>query len=151
MRITLTAQSSASLSIPIREFWLSPSDSPMPIGRTSKVEAKNYLASPDNAWFDSPVMSRKHAELSVDKDTKVHTHAISDVSPPLLIFLQTVYMKDLGSTHGTFINGEEHPLKKDEFRALRDGDRARFGVPIFRGSDTFPPADIQVGIHHTER
>lgn len=39
------------------------------IGRASKVSSKGFVAAADNAWFDSPVMSRGHAELTVDFNT----------------------------------------------------------------------------------
>ncbi len=41
----------------------------IPIGRASKVSSKGFVAASDNAWFDSPVMSRGHAEFSVDFHT----------------------------------------------------------------------------------
>ena len=44
------------------------------IGRASKNEAKGLIAERDNAWFDSPIMSRQHAVLSMS--------ALPKVSPP---------------------------------------------------------------------
>jgi hypothetical protein len=41
------------------------------IGRASKVEAKQLLPACDNAWFDSRVMSRKHAKIFMFPDRKV--------------------------------------------------------------------------------
>ena len=35
----------------------------MEIGRASRTESKGLIARNDNAWFDSPVMSRTHAEI----------------------------------------------------------------------------------------
>jgi hypothetical protein len=41
------------------------------IGRASKTLSKGLQAARENAWFDSPVMSRDHAELSYDTGTSV--------------------------------------------------------------------------------
>jgi hypothetical protein len=37
----------------------------VPIGRASTSPSKGFLGAMDNAWFDSPVMSRDHAEIFV--------------------------------------------------------------------------------------
>ena len=42
----------------------------MDIGRTSKRNA-SLEASKNNAWFDSAVMSRDHAQLRLDADKQV--------------------------------------------------------------------------------
>lgn len=52
----------------------------IPIGRASKVPTKGFVAASDNAWFDSPVMSRGHAELSVDFNT---TPKVTNLNPVL--------------------------------------------------------------------
>jgi len=41
------------------------------IGRASKTLSKGLQAARENAWFDSPVMSRDHAELAYDTKTSV--------------------------------------------------------------------------------
>lgn len=41
------------------------------VGRASKASSKGFIAAIDNAWFDSPVMSRHHAKIVVNKDQKV--------------------------------------------------------------------------------
>ena len=48
---------------PLREFTLG-SESSIDVGRTSKDSKKNLLADVDNALFDCPIMSRRHAHLS---------------------------------------------------------------------------------------
>jgi hypothetical protein len=42
-----------------------------PIGRASKSSRKGLVGASDNAWFDNPVMSRNHAELFFDTETRV--------------------------------------------------------------------------------
>ena len=43
------------------------------IGRASKSVNKGLEGAVDNAWFDSPVMSRNHAELSLGLEDNVST------------------------------------------------------------------------------
>lgn len=43
----------------------------IPVGRASKTVSKGLQGTRDNAWFDSPVMSRDHAELMLDVETDV--------------------------------------------------------------------------------
>ena len=45
------------------------------VGRASKTLSKGLHAARENAWFDSPVMSRNHAELSFDPETRVSWHS----------------------------------------------------------------------------
>lgn len=42
----------------------------MDIGRTSKRNT-SFEAAKNNAWFDSPVMSRDHAHLKLDAEKQV--------------------------------------------------------------------------------
>jgi hypothetical protein len=57
--------------VPDREITLTQQIPSIRIGRASKVPSKGYVAAHDNTWFESPVMSRKHAELLADFDNKV--------------------------------------------------------------------------------
>ncbi|KAL9040060.1 MAG: hypothetical protein Q9214_004631, partial [Letrouitia sp. 1 TL-2023] len=85
------------------------------IGRASKSASKGLAASQDNAWFDSPIMSRLHGTLRL-----VNDH---------------VELEDGGSTHGTFIRtkkliqGEKYPLKT--------GDVIVFGATVTSGPVTY--------------
>ncbi|KAI1098792.1 hypothetical protein F4804DRAFT_323832 [Jackrogersella minutella] len=115
-------------AFPKRQFILSRQNSSVRIGRASKVPTKGFVASIDNAWFDSPVMSRQHAEISLDYDTTPWT----------------VFIKDIGSLHGTFHtphdgDNKESRLEQDKSVRLSNGDLLRFGTDIFRSSETFPP------------
>ncbi|RYP76236.1 hypothetical protein DL769_003666 [Monosporascus sp. CRB-8-3] len=101
------------------------------IGRASKVSSKGFVAAADNAWFDSPVMSREHAELSVDFDK----------TP------KAVYIKDVNSLHGTFHKrgdglGNETKLAQGHLTKLESGDTLRFGIDIYRHKETFPPCYV---------
>ena len=56
-----------ALDIPIdpavRTINLNPTKKTIKIGRASKSLVKGIQGATDNAWFDSPVMSRSHAEI----------------------------------------------------------------------------------------
>jgi len=42
---------------------LNPDRTTIQVGRASKSPSKGLVGASDNAWFDSPVMSRDHAKL----------------------------------------------------------------------------------------
>jgi pSer/pThr/pTyr-binding forkhead associated (FHA) protein len=67
---------------------------------------------PTNGFFDAKVLSRNHAELTFDN--------------------QTVFIQDLKSSNGTFVNGvrlsEEGVLSPT--KDLQSGDVIEFGVDI---------------------
>lgn len=111
-----------------RSIILDTKNTTLAIGRASKVESKGFVASEDNAWFDSPVMSRRHAEIVAHPDEK------------------KVQVRDMGSLHGTYLNGTDNKLPAQEFRDLKDGDELLFGLPILRGSTEFMPTNVRVGI-----
>jgi len=48
-----------------RSFTLNPAKTSIEIGRASKTTSKGLAAGKDNAWFDSPIMSRSHAEFNL--------------------------------------------------------------------------------------
>ncbi|KXJ87711.1 hypothetical protein Micbo1qcDRAFT_167274 [Microdochium bolleyi] len=104
----------------------------VPIGRASKVTSKGFVASDSNAYFESPVMSRHHAELEANFEDK------------------TISIKDNGSLHGTFHTAHdslsERQLIPAEPVKLADRDVLRFGVDIFRETVTFPPTILTVEI-----
>ncbi|KAI1204927.1 uncharacterized protein F4807DRAFT_300534 [Annulohypoxylon truncatum] len=115
-----------------REFILDRQRPSIRIGRASKVPAKGFVAAKNNAWFDSPVMSRQHAELLFDYG-----------GTPKGVFIQ-----DIGSLHGTFHTpkdgtGKELRLEQHSLVRLSDGDLLRFGTDIFRAATTFPPCLLE--------
>ncbi|KAK3327423.1 hypothetical protein B0T19DRAFT_441412 [Cercophora scortea] len=118
---------------PERRITLDRKNNSVAIGRASKVQSKGFVEAAGNAWFPSPVMSRQHAEIIANLDEK------------------RVQVRDLGSLHGTYINDELSRVNRDELRDIKDGDLLRFGVGIWRGSDSFAPTTVKVGIVHTDR
>lgn len=56
---------SATLKHPVRHLTLH-AGRPITIGRASKNTSKNLQPAPNNAFFDCPVMSRNHAELTYE-------------------------------------------------------------------------------------
>ncbi|KAM0248642.1 hypothetical protein ACHAQJ_009384 [Trichoderma viride] len=110
---------------PTRNLLLRKSSSTVPLGRMSKKNGV-FAARENNGWIDSAVMSRDHAKLIFDPQS------------------QRVFIKDIGSLHGTFYNDTR--LKKHQSQAVKNGDLIQFGVPIDRGSDTCPPCIMRVAL-----
>ena len=92
--------------------------------------------SENNGIFDSKVLSRSHAELYYEngrvrrkRPSPTAAPALAaDVCPnsPCLPTGSQVYLKDLGSSNGTFVNGAA--VKGTQ--ALEDGDTIDFGVDV---------------------
>lgn len=57
--------------LPKRSITLTRSNDTLQIGRASKVATKGFVAAANNAWFDSPIMSRNHAEIVANTDDEV--------------------------------------------------------------------------------
>ncbi|TEY35918.1 hypothetical protein BOTCAL_0575g00010 [Botryotinia calthae] len=112
-----------SLSCGERLINLDPTRTVLQIGRASKSPSKGLLGAIDNAWFDSPVMSRNHAEI---------------IYSPLD---NVVQIRDLGSMHGTFLNGEK---LGGEAKPLNSNDEIVFGIGVKRGMDLFQPCHFEV-------
>ncbi|KAI1336117.1 hypothetical protein F5Y15DRAFT_219459 [Xylariaceae sp. FL0016] len=101
------------------------------VGRASKVSSKGFVAAIDNAWFESPVMSREHAMITADFD-----------SDPT-----TISIKDTKSLHGTYVTAKndhhsERKVDPERPENLTDGDTVRFGIDISRSKETFPPCTV---------
>ncbi|VBB76190.1 Putative protein of unknown function [Podospora comata] len=134
-QIDLTVESSesstaAATTYSRRQITLTALNNTIAIGRASKVSAKGFVPAENNAWFDSAVMSRDHAEISVDIDEK------------------KVQVRDKGSLHGTYLN-EREKLEKEP-RELKDGDRLTFGLPVDRGTSRFMPVSVKFGVSFNE-
>ncbi|KAL8695569.1 MAG: hypothetical protein Q9224_003344, partial [Gallowayella concinna] len=99
-----------------RVITLSPSSNSIYIGRASKTPSKGLVAAPENAWFDSPIMSRHHGKISVTASG-------------------VIQLKDLASTHGTFIRLKR--LEANKTYELHDGDRLTFGSTVTSGPLTY--------------
>ncbi|QSZ31777.1 hypothetical protein DSL72_001346 [Monilinia vaccinii-corymbosi] len=102
---------------------LTPTKPVMKIGRASKSPAKGIQSATDNAWFDSPVMSRDHAEIIYNPSEK------------------KIKIRDLGSMHGTFVNGEK---LGDDIKPLNLNDKIVFGTGVRRGMEMFPACHFDV-------
>ncbi|KAI9768845.1 MAG: hypothetical protein M1840_004659 [Geoglossum simile] len=123
--VTLTAVNFPDEHSP-RVLKLTPSASIVKIGRASKSASKNLHPGPNNAWFDSPVISREHAQLSLVQNPK------------------SVSLTDIGSMHGTKIDGNQ--LKEKEIHKIASDQTVTFGSEIARGPDVFPPRQFRVHI-----
>ncbi|KAI7901436.1 uncharacterized protein BX663DRAFT_553236 [Cokeromyces recurvatus] len=80
--------------------------------RIGRQTSSKTLPSPFNGFFDSKVLSRQHAEIWCDKSK--------------------VYIKDVKSSNGTFVNGERlsNECEESEPRELNNGDEIEFGIDI---------------------
>ncbi|POR38429.1 Uncharacterized protein TPAR_01375 [Tolypocladium paradoxum] len=110
-----------------RRLLLSKDHFCVPIGRTSK-RIQDMAPARENAWIDSAVMSREHAELYFESEQK------------------KVFIKDKGSLHGTFHNGVR--LAQDKAQLLTQGDILKFGVAVERNAQDFPPCIMKVTLNY---
>lgn len=80
------------------------------LGRPAGVKIQ---PTPTNGYFDSRVLSRTHAQLSIDMATG------------------KLFLKDLGSSNGTFVNDKKISSDKDsEPTEIKKGDIINFGFDI---------------------
>lgn len=112
IRITLTSTRDPK---DVRHLTLKPGK-PCLIGRASKTKGEDHQASPNNALFDCPVVSRQHAEIK--------SHPWSPTGDQVTII-------DYGSMHGTRVN--YNMLERGRNMTLRDGDVIEFGDKVTRG------------------
>lgn len=59
---------------PLRTLTITDNDKTVAIGRASKRETRKRSPAPENAWFESRVMSRDHAFLNIPTDHKVSSN-----------------------------------------------------------------------------
>lgn len=100
------------------------------VGRASKNADKRLIAAKDNAWFDSPIMSRQHAKFSATADK------VCDSLQPLIRHdsyrsIKKAYLQDNDSTHGTYIGNQ----RLDAFRdyPINHNEIVTFGVRVTSG------------------
>ncbi|KAK1980256.1 FHA domain-containing protein [Colletotrichum cereale] len=93
------------------------------IGRSSK-RFDNLEAKGDNCYFDSPVMSREHAKITIDW------------------YHKKLNIKDIGSLHGTYHNSQR--LQPRTLHDLQQHDTIKFGIDIQRSNELFPPCTVEV-------
>ena len=114
--VTITLRSTRQTTYPTRNIILRP-DEPVNVGRSSRSEAKNLSATTDNALFDCPVISRRHAEVEL----RINKWAEEK---------HQIFIKDTGSMHGTSVNGQKLvPAKPFQ---LKEGDTIRLGESVNR-------------------
>lgn len=106
-----------------RRLFLTKGNPTVAIGRTSKRDATLEQAQ-SNAWIDSAVMSRHHAKLELDVANK------------------QVLITDVGSLHGTYLNGVL--LTPNMPQPLAQDDMLRFGIAVVRSTQSFPPCTMRV-------
>ncbi|KAF2133869.1 hypothetical protein P153DRAFT_100313 [Dothidotthia symphoricarpi CBS 119687] len=95
-------------------------NSTFPIGRSSRNAAKpELMPASDNAYIDSPVVSRDHAVFSANANSGV----------------PQVYVSDSGSMHGTMVNGVK--LVPNTPEPLSTGDLLQFGADVNRNESTY--------------
>jgi hypothetical protein len=113
--IEVTLRSADGLDeTPERKVTLAP-NSTVTIGRSSRNPAKGLMASSNNFYIDSPVVSRQHAVLALK---------------PTAAGRPAVFISDKQSTHGTMVN--DKPLKPDDDYELHDGDSVQIGNDVAR-------------------
>lgn len=94
---------------------------PVTIGRSSRSETKNLFPAEQNALFDCPVVSRKHAELEFKPNSWDESS-------------KQVMLTDKQSMHGTSVNG--HKLQRDVPFQLKTGDLIKFGNQVAHANGT---------------
>lgn len=70
---------------------------------------------------------------------------------------QSIYLKDIGSLHGTFHKrgdgsnglGKEDKVERGQTVKLESGDTLRFGIDIYRSQQTFPPCYVDFLVEET--
>jgi hypothetical protein len=102
-------------AFPVRTFTLQAPDYTINIGRAT-ASGSGPRASPENAYFNSRVVSRDHAILKAIPETR------------------EVFVSDNGSMHGTHVRGRR--LKKGIFQRLFDQDKVTFGAEVARADGT---------------
>ncbi|KAL8868646.1 MAG: hypothetical protein Q9174_004853 [Haloplaca sp. 1 TL-2023] len=130
-----------------RAITLDPLRSTVIVGRASKTLSKGLFPARDNGWFDSPIMSREHAELSMTMDGDVSYHPTVPISPTKTYKDIGVILQDLDSTHGTWLGKRRLVGRESDKRArLHSGDVITFGSTVTSGPDTFPACPFEVEI-----
>ncbi|OQV02935.1 FHA domain-containing protein isoform 2 [Cladophialophora immunda] len=110
--------------IPKRVVTLEAPDWEFRIGRGTGGRIEELTPAEDNAWFDSRVLSRRHAILRANPAIKL------------------LYIQDIGSMHGTFYDGRR--LSTNERWPLWPEDTVTLGSDVIRGSSHFSALRLKV-------
>ncbi|KIW76407.1 hypothetical protein Z517_11153 [Fonsecaea pedrosoi CBS 271.37] len=103
--------------IPLRVITLGAPDWEIRIGRGSVSRVEEFAPAEDNAWFDSRVLSRRHAILRGNPTTK------------------EIYIQDIGSMHGTFVAGKR--VNTNQMEPIWPEDTVTLGADVIRGNSHF--------------
>ncbi|CAK7275326.1 hypothetical protein SEPCBS119000_006636 [Sporothrix epigloea] len=113
----------------VRRIRLTSNRPKVNVGRASKTVSKGLLPAAENAYFDSPVVSRVHAEIAANFKNGI------------------VSITDTGSLHGTSVN--DRSLQKGVATPLKEDDTVSFGIHVSRGLDVFGPMACKVAFSRT--
>ncbi|EEH50339.2 uncharacterized protein PADG_06418 [Paracoccidioides brasiliensis Pb18] len=127
--VTLTLLNS-KCSVGPRVLTLSSDTEKIVIGRSSKATNKKLVPAQNNAWFDSRVMSRTHATITICSQK------------------QQASITDTDSMHGTWLNGTK--LVSNNKTPLTNRDILTFGAKITRGAETFEPLRVRLALLWTK-
>ncbi|KAK6530750.1 hypothetical protein TWF281_007590 [Arthrobotrys megalospora] len=128
--VILTPSGDVPDSVGTRSIPITRKEPLVTVGRSSRNKTKNLQPGSDNAYFDSPVMSRLHSWIKCDDEGKV-------------------LISDAGSMHGTFL--DDIRLEPKRFVPLETGSQVRFGSSVTRGPDVFPPKAFDVKVIQNSR
>ncbi|KGQ01629.1 hypothetical protein PAAG_11611 [Paracoccidioides lutzii Pb01] len=127
--VTLTLLNS-KCSVGPRVLTLSSDTEKIVIGRSSRATNKELVPAQNNAWFDSRVMSRAHATITI------------------CLQKQQASITDTDSMHGTWLNGTK--LVSNSKTPLTNRDILTFGAKITRGAETFEPLRVRLALLWTK-
>ncbi|RVD83784.1 uncharacterized protein DFL_005561 [Arthrobotrys flagrans] len=128
--VILTPTGDVPDSVGTRSIPITRKEPLITVGRSSRNKTKNLQPSHNNAYFDSPVMSRLHSWIKCDEAGKV-------------------LISDAGSMHGTYL--DDKLLEPKLFVPLETGSQVRFGSSVTRGPDVFPPKAFDVKVVQNSR
>ena len=112
------------------------------VGRASKNLERNMYQQRGNAWIESPVMSRQHAQIFVEDGYEQVRVAWTTHTGSEAYKAQAVYIKDMGSTHGTKLN--DHLIAPRRKIRIVTSDVLGFGGTVMAGTQTFKAKTFQV-------
>lgn len=109
-----------------RSFTLNSSEPSIIIGRSSSRRKQPVSPNQANAYFSCPVVSRRHAEICLSADS------------------QTITITDLGSLHGTALNGTK--VTPNVPQELKHGDVIHIGSTLLEGQNKYYAVCFQVDV-----
>ncbi|KAJ4415453.1 hypothetical protein N0V82_007324 [Gnomoniopsis sp. IMI 355080] len=142
--IRLSVVQPGDIDYPERRIILTESEPTAKLGRSSSRPSLGLQPAVNNGWYNSPVMSRHHAELEADFTIQASTSARVIGTVTNLNVFQKVYIRDSGSMHGTFLNKNKVVGHSSQPTRIQVGDELTLGLPVFRNREEFQPAHMRV-------